>query len=136
MGRQPIGSIALPYGHPAGPCLSPLQAVKPADHAAPCANLLGGPISGTVPTGHRQSRYCLGAIGRSRAWHYPIATKTMTLKQVLQFKAAEKAAKDAFWAAAGAAGSKMTAKQIKLQGAMIAATKARQAAMTAYAATL
>lgn len=23
--------------------------------------------------GHRQSRYCLGAIGRSRAWHHPIA---------------------------------------------------------------
>ena len=60
----------------------------------------------------------------------------MTLQAVLQFKAAEKAAKDAFWASAGAAGSKMTAKQVKLQGAMIAATKARQAAMTAYAATL
>jgi hypothetical protein len=60
----------------------------------------------------------------------------MTLQAVLQFKAAEKAAKDAFWAAAGAAGSKMTAKQVKLQSAMIAATKARQDAMTAYAATL
>jgi len=60
----------------------------------------------------------------------------MTLQTVLEFKAAEKAAKDAFWAAAGAAGSKMTAKQIKLQGAMIAATKARQAAMTVYAASL
>ena len=62
--------------------------------------------------------------------------RPMTLQQVLQFKAAEKAAKDAFWAAAGAAGSKMTAKQVKLQAAMIAATKARQAAMTAYAAAL
>ena len=60
----------------------------------------------------------------------------MTLQTVLQLKAAEKAAKDAFWASTGAANSKMTAKQIKLQGAMIAATKARQAAMTAYAATL
>jgi hypothetical protein len=60
----------------------------------------------------------------------------MTLQQVRQFQAAERAAKDAFYAAAGAAGSKMTAKQVKLQAAMIAATKARQAAMTAYAATL
>ena len=62
--------------------------------------------------------------------------RAMTLQTVLQLKAAEKAAKDAFWAAAGAAGSKMTAKQLKLQAAMIAATKARQAAMTAYAASL
>lgn len=60
----------------------------------------------------------------------------MTIQQVLQLKAAEKAAKDAFWAAAGFAGSKMTAKQAKLQAAMIAATQARQAAMTAYAASL
>jgi hypothetical protein len=62
----------------------------------------------------------------------------MTIQQVLQLKAAEKAAKDAFCAVAGAAaaGSKMTAKQVKLQAAMIAATKARQAAMTAYAAAL
>jgi hypothetical protein len=60
----------------------------------------------------------------------------MTLQTVLQFKAAEKAAKDAFWASAGDAGSKMTAKQAKLQAAMIAAIKARQDAMTAYAATL
>jgi hypothetical protein len=62
--------------------------------------------------------------------------RTMTLAQVRQLQAAEKAAKDAFWATGGAAGSKMTAKQSKLQAAMIAATKARQAAMTAYAATL
>ena len=60
----------------------------------------------------------------------------MTLQTVLQLKAAEKAAKDAFYAATGAAGSKVTAKQAKLHAAMIAATKARQAAMTAYAATL
>jgi hypothetical protein len=60
----------------------------------------------------------------------------MTLQQVRQLQAAEKTAKDAFYAAAGAAGSKMTAKQVKLQAAMIAATKARQAAMTAYAASL
>ena len=60
----------------------------------------------------------------------------MTLAQVLQLKAVEKAAKDAFWAAAGPAAAKMTAKQVKLQAAMVAATKARQAAMTAYAHTL
>jgi K+-transporting ATPase c subunit len=60
----------------------------------------------------------------------------MTLQQVRQAQAAERAAKDAFWASAGAADSKMTAKQAKLQAAMVAATKARQAAMTAYAATL
>ncbi len=60
----------------------------------------------------------------------------MTLQQVRKFQAAEKAAKDAFYAAAGPAGSKITAKQVKLQAAMIAATKARQAAMTAYAASL
>jgi hypothetical protein len=65
-----------------------------------------------------------------------IATPTMTLQAVLQLKAAERAAKDAFFAAAGTPGSKMTAKQIKLQAAMIAATNARQAAMTAYAAAL
>jgi len=58
----------------------------------------------------------------------------MTLQQVRQLQAAERAAKDAFYAAAGAPGSKMTAKQIKLQAAMIETTKARQAAMTAYAA--
>ena len=60
----------------------------------------------------------------------------MTLATVRQLQAAERAAKDAFWAAAGKPGSKMTAKQAKLQAAMVAATKARQAAMTAYAATL
>jgi hypothetical protein len=60
----------------------------------------------------------------------------MTLATVRQLQAAEKAAKDAFWAAAGTAGSKMTTKQVKLQAAMIAATKARQAAMTEYAASL
>jgi hypothetical protein len=63
----------------------------------------------------------------------------MTLQQVRQAKAAEKAAKDAFYALHAIdakPGSKPSAKYIKLQGAMIAATKARQAAMTAYAATL
>ncbi len=59
-----------------------------------------------------------------------------TLQQVRQLQAAEKAAKDAFWAAAGPAGSAMTAKQLKLQAAMVAATKARQQAMTDYAAAL
>ena len=60
----------------------------------------------------------------------------MTLAQVRQLQAAERAAKDAFWAAAGAAGSNFTAKQAQLKAAMEVATKARQAAMTAYAATL
>jgi hypothetical protein len=60
----------------------------------------------------------------------------MTLSAVRNLQAAERAAKDAFFASAGAPGSKMTAKQVKLQAAMIAATKARQAAMTEYAARL
>ena len=60
----------------------------------------------------------------------------MTIQQVRQLQATERAAKDAFWAAAGHPGAKMTAKQQKLQAAMIAATKARQAAMTEYAAGL
>jgi hypothetical protein len=61
-----------------------------------------------------------------------------SLADVLKLKAAEKAAKDAFFTVCGSVkpGSKMTAEQIKLQGVMIAATKARQAAMAAYAATL
>jgi hypothetical protein len=62
----------------------------------------------------------------------------MTLAQVRQAKAAEKAAKDAFFAVAATVkpGSKATAEHAKLQTAMVTATKARQAAMTAYAATL
>jgi ribosomal protein S11 len=60
----------------------------------------------------------------------------MTIATVRKLQAAERAAKDAFWASAGAAGIKMTAKQVKLQAAMIAATKARQAAMTEYAASI
>jgi hypothetical protein len=60
----------------------------------------------------------------------------MTLATVRQLQAAERTAKDAFFASAGAPGSKMTAKQIKLQAAMVAATKARQTAMTQYAASL
>jgi hypothetical protein len=60
----------------------------------------------------------------------------MTLATVRQLQAAEKAAKDAFWAAAGKAGSKMTAKQAKLHAAMVAATKARQAAVAEYSAKL
>jgi hypothetical protein len=62
----------------------------------------------------------------------------MTLAHVRQAKAAEKAAKDAFYAlhATIKTGDKTPANYSKLQGAMIAATKARQAAMTAYAATL
>jgi hypothetical protein len=60
----------------------------------------------------------------------------MTLATIRQLQAAERAAKDAFWAASGKANTKMTAKQVKLQAAMITATKARQAAMTEYAASL
>jgi hypothetical protein len=59
-----------------------------------------------------------------------------TLQQVRQLQAAERAAKNAFWAAAGPAGSAMTEEQRQLQAAMVAATKARQQAMTDYAAAL
>jgi hypothetical protein len=63
----------------------------------------------------------------------------MTLQQVRQAKAAEKAAKDAFYALhaiEAKPGNKPSSKYNKLQGAMIAAIKARNEAMTAYAATL
>ena len=60
----------------------------------------------------------------------------MTLATIRQLQAAEKAAKDAFWAASGPAGSAITDKQLKLQAAMVVATKARQQAMTQYAAAL
>ena len=62
----------------------------------------------------------------------------MTLDTIRQLQAAERAAKDAFYAEAQAAkpGSKMTAKQVKLQAVMVAATKARQAAMTTFAESL
>ena len=63
-------------------------------------------------------------------------TATMNIATVRKLQAAERAAKDAFWAAAGSAGSKMTATQAELQAVMIAATKARQAAMADYAASL
>ena len=56
----------------------------------------------------------------------------MTLATIRQLQFAEKAAKDAYYATA-----KTGAKCDKfLYDAMIAATKARQAAMTAYAATI
>ncbi len=56
----------------------------------------------------------------------------MTLTQVRLLLNAEKAAKDAYYATA-----KAGAKADKtLYDAMVTATKARQAAMTAYAATL
>ena len=45
------------YGHPADPCQTTRQGFEPADHAAPCANLLGGPILGTVPTGPPDLEY-------------------------------------------------------------------------------
>jgi hypothetical protein len=63
----------------------------------------------------------------------------MTLQTVFQLKAAQKAAADAFWAhhvAEAKPGKKPSATYFKLQNAMIAASKALQAAMTAYAATL
>lgn len=56
----------------------------------------------------------------------------MTLETILQLKAAEKVAADAYYATA-AVGAKADK---KLYDIMVAATKARQAAMTAYAATL
>ena len=65
--------------------------------------------------------------------------RLMTLQQVRQAKAAEKAAKDAFYAqhaAEAKPGNKPSSKYNKLQGAMIAAIKARNEAMTAYAAAL
>ena len=55
----------------------------------------------------------------------------MTLNQVLQLKRIEKAAKDVYFAA------NKTRTATKAQyDAMVAATKARQEAMTVYAATL
>lgn len=56
----------------------------------------------------------------------------MTLDTIRQLQAAERAAKDAYYATA-----KPGAKADKaLYDAMVTATKARQAAMTAYAASL
>jgi len=62
----------------------------------------------------------------------PHRMHTMTLAQVRQLQAAEKAAKDAYYATAvpGAKADKA------LHDAMVAATKARQAAMAAYATSL
>ena len=49
------GSLSLSMGRPddrpADPCQAMRHGFEPADLAAPCANLLGGPIFGTVPTG-------------------------------------------------------------------------------------
>ena len=56
----------------------------------------------------------------------------MTIQQVRLTLTAEKAAKNAYYATAKA-GAKADK---KLYDAMVTATKARQAAMTAYAATL
>ena len=63
----------------------------------------------------------------------------MTLTTVRQLQAAERTAKDAFYAqhaSEAKPGHKPSAKYTKLQAAMVAATKARQTAMTEYAATL
>ena len=71
--------------------------------------------------------------------HTTTEPRPVTLQTVFQLKAAEKAAADAFWAqhaAEAKPGKKPSATYFKLQSAMITATKARQAAMTAYAATL
>ena len=65
--------------------------------------------------------------------------KLMIIQQVRQAKAAEKTAKDAFYAqhaVEAKLGSKPSAKYFKLQAAMVAATNSRQAAMTAYADAL
>jgi hypothetical protein len=61
---------------------------------------------------------------------------TVTLSTIASLKAAERAAKDAFWAAAGSPGSVMTTEQKLLQKALHAATAARQQAMAQYAASL
>ena len=68
----------------------------------------------------------------------PYLLSLVTLKDVLKLKAAEKAAKDAFYGVHSAlkAGDRLPANYAKLQAAMISATRARQAAMTAYAASL
>jgi hypothetical protein len=63
----------------------------------------------------------------------------MTLAEVLKLKAAEKAAADAFYAlhaVEAKLGKAPSAKYAKLQAVMVAAIKARQDAMTAYAASL
>lgn len=59
------------------------------------------------------------------------ATHPMTLNQVLQLKRIEKAAADVYFAA----NKTRTATKAQYE-AMVAATKARQEAMTAYAASL
>jgi hypothetical protein len=61
----------------------------------------------------------------------------MTLQDVLKLKAAEKAAKDAFYGlhCTVKAGDNIPANYANLQAAMFSATRARQAAMTAYAAS-
>ena len=59
------------------------------------------------------------------------ATHPMTLNQVLQLKRIEKAAKDVYFAA-----NKTRTATKDQYDAMVAATKARQEAMTAYAASL
>ena len=58
-------------------------------------------------------------------------SRPMTLNQVLQLRRIEKAAKDAYFAA----NKTRTATNAQYE-TMVAATKARQEAMTAYAATL
>ena len=66
----------------------------------------------------------------------PATLQAMTLQEVRRLQAAERAAKDAFWAAAGVTGSKATTEHKKLHAALVAATKARQDAMTSYATAL
>lgn len=63
----------------------------------------------------------------------------MTLTAVRKLQAAERIAKDAFYAqhaVESKPGKKPSAKYLQLQGAMIAATHARQAAMAEFAANI
>jgi hypothetical protein len=48
---RPSLSMGHSHGRPADRCQAMRHGFEPADHAAPCANLLSVPISGTVPTG-------------------------------------------------------------------------------------
>jgi len=59
------------YGHPADPCQTTRHGLEVVDHAAPCANLLSGPVFGTVPTSAPHMGYDWGAIGRTCAVALP-----------------------------------------------------------------
>jgi hypothetical protein len=82
--------------------------------------------------------YSCGLVACAVTVWWLIASRPVTLAQVRQAQAVERAAKDAFYAVAASVkpGAAFTAEHAALQAAMVAATKARQAALTAYAATL